>query len=252
MASYEQLHEWSLTPREAVELQKRLREKVQIRPVKKKIETVAGADISFNKYDPVLYAGIVVLRLPSLEVVEDVGVVGEAKFPYVPGLLSFRETPSVLEAWARLKTEPDAVMFDGQGLAHPRRVGIASHAGLLMNRPTLGCAKSVLVGRYEEPAPERGSWTPLVDKGETVGAALRTKNRVQPIYVSPGHLIDLEGAVRLTLECDGGYRQPEPTRRAHLLVNALRRGERAPTSDSDDVDESRAGGNGSGQGSFDF
>ncbi len=252
MASYEQLHEWSLTPREAVELQKRLRERVQIRPLKKRIETVAGADISFNKYDPVLYAGIVVLRLPGLEVVEEVGVVGEAKFPYVPGLLSFRETPSVLEAWARLKTEPDAVMFDGQGLAHPRRVGIASHAGLLMNRPTFGCAKSVLVGKYEEPAAERGAWTALVDKGETVGAALRTKNRVQPIYVSPGHLIDLDAAVRLTLECDGGYRQPEPTRRAHLLVNALRRGERAPTSDSDETDESNAGGNESGQGSFDF
>jgi len=230
MAKFEQLHEWSLTPREAVELQKRLRERVRVAPLKKKIETVAGADISFNKFDPVVYAAVVVLRLPSLEVVEEAGVVSETKFPYVPGLLSFRETPSVLEAWAKLKTEPDAVMFDGQGLAHPRRVGIASHVGLIIDRPTLGCAKSVLVGKYEEPAPERGAWTPLVDKGETVGAALRTKTRVQPIYVSPGHLIDTDGAVELTLRCDGGYRQPEPTRRAHLLVNALRRGERTPTS----------------------
>jgi deoxyribonuclease V len=159
----------------------------------------------------------------------------------VPGLLSFRESPSVLEAWARLKTEPDAVMFDGQGLAHPRRVGIASHVGLLIERPTLGCAKSVLVGKYEEPGAERGSWTPLVDKGETVGAALRTKDRVQPIFVSPGHLIDLEAAVALTLRCHGGYRQPEPTRRAHLLVNALRRGERAPTSEETDGGETRQG-----------
>src|SRR5918997_2161507 len=163
MAHFEQLHEWGLTPREAVELQKRLRERVQIRPLKKKIETVAGADISFNKYDPVLYAGIVVLRLPTLEVVEEAGVVGEATFPYVPGLLSFRETPPLLQAWALLKTEPDAGMFDGQGLAHPRRVGIASHVGLLIDRPTLGCAKSVLVGRFEEPQAERGDWTPLVD-----------------------------------------------------------------------------------------
>jgi deoxyribonuclease V len=240
MASFEQQHEWSLSPREAVELQKQLRERVRVVPLKKKIETIAGTDLSFNKFEPTVYAGIVVLRLPSLEVVEEVGVVSETRFPYVPGLLSFRETPSVLEAWAKLKTEPDAVMFDGQGIAHPRRVGIASHVGLIINRPTLGCAKSVLVGRFEEPGEERGSWSPMIDKGETVGAALRTKTRVQPIYVSPGHLIDLAGAVELTLQSDGGYRQPEPTRRAHLLVNALRRGERQPTSDDGE------------QGSFDF
>ncbi|HEX8457429.1 MAG TPA: deoxyribonuclease V [Pyrinomonadaceae bacterium] len=228
MARYEQLHDWKLQPREAVELQKRMRERVRVVPHAGRIETVAGADISFNKFSPVIYTGIVVLRLPSLEVVEEVGVVGETQFPYVPGLLSFREAPSVLEAWAKLKTEPDAVMFDGQGIAHPRRVGIASHVGLFLGRPTLGCAKSILVGRHEELDEERGSWQPLVDpkNGETVGAALRTKTRVQPIYVSPGHLIDLAGAIELTLRSDGGYRQPEPTRRAHLLVNALRRGER--------------------------
>ena len=235
MARFEQLHGWSLTPGEAIALQKRLRERVRIVPLKKRVETVAGADISFNKFDPTIYTGIVVLRLPSLEVVEEVGLVGETRFPYVPGLLSFRESPSVLEAWSKLKTEPDAVMFDGQGLAHPRRVGIASHVGLLIDRPTFGCAKSVLVGRYEEPADGRGSWSPLVDKGETVGAALRTKNRVQPIFVSPGHLIDLEGALDLTLRCDGGYRQPEPTRRAHLLVNALRRGERSADAQQDSL-----------------
>ncbi|PYT02549.1 MAG: deoxyribonuclease V [Acidobacteria bacterium] len=249
MASFEQLHEWSLTPREAVELQKQLRERVRVVPLRKKVETIAGADISFNKFDPVVYAGVVVLRLPLLEVVEEVGVVSETKFPYVPGLLSFRETPSVLEAWAKLKTEPDAVMFDGQGIAHPRRVGIASHVGLLIERPTLGCAKSVLVGKFEEPGEERGAWTPLIDKGETVGAALRTKTRVQPIYVSPGHLIDLAGAIELTLRCDGGYRQPEPTRRAHLLVNALRRGERQPTSETP-AEKERGGTD--GQGSFEF
>src|SRR5436853_7888790 len=231
MARYEQLHDWEMTPRKAVELQKSLRERVRLQPLAKKIGTIAGADISFNKFELTVYAGIVVLKLPTLEVVEEVGVVSETKFPYVPGLLSFREAPSVLEAWTKLKTEPDTVMFDGQGIAHPRRVGIASHVGLLIERPTFGCAKSVLVGKYEEPTPTRGSWTPLVDpkNGETIGAALRTKTNVQPIYVSPGHLIDLASAIDLTLACDGGYRQPEPTRRAHLLVNALRRGERAPT-----------------------
>jgi deoxyribonuclease V len=217
-----------MTPREAVELQKSLRERVRLRPLEKTVETVAGADISFNKFSETVYAGLVVIRLPSLEVVEEVGVVSQTRFPYVPGLLSFRESPSVLEAWSKLKIEPDAVMFDGQGIAHPRRVGIASHVGLLIERPTLGCAKSVLVGKYQEPPLERGGWTELVDKGEVVGAALRTKNSVQPIFVSPGHLIDLAGAIELTLLCDGGYRQPDPTRRAHLLVNALRRGEREP------------------------
>jgi deoxyribonuclease V len=232
MANYEQLHDWTMTPREAIELQKSLRERVRLQPLEKPIGTIAGADISFNKFSPVVYAGLVVLRLPSLEVIEEVGVVSETKFPYVPGLLSFRESPSVLEAWSKLKTEPDAVMFDGQGIAHPRRVGIASHVGLIINRPTLGCAKSVLVGKYDEPGMERGSWTEMIDKNEVVGAAVRTKTKVQPIYVSPGHLIDLEGAIKLTLACDGGYRQPEPTRRAHLLVNALRRGE-SPTSEDE-------------------
>lgn len=217
-----------MTPREAVELQKRLRERVRITPLAAPIKTIAGADISFNKFEPTVYAGIVVLSFPELEVIEEVGIVSETRFPYVPGLLSFRETPSILEAWSRLKTEPDALMLDGQGLAHPRRVGIACHIGLLIERPTLGCAKSVLVGKYEEPAKERGGWTEMIDKGEVVGAAVRTKRNVQPVFVSPGHLIDLKGAIDLTLRSDGGYRQPEPTRRAHLLVNALRRGEREP------------------------
>ncbi|HKS27004.1 MAG TPA: deoxyribonuclease V [Pyrinomonadaceae bacterium] len=228
MAQFKQLHEWNKTPREAVELQKRLREQVRLAPLSREIKTIAGADISFNKFDPTVYAGIVVLSFPEMEVIEEAGVVSEARFPYIPGLLSFRETPSVLEAWSQLKTEPDALMLDGQGLAHPRRVGIACHIGLMIERPTLGCAKSVLVGKYEEPDVERGSWSEMIDKGEVVGAAVRTKRKVQPVYVSPGHLIDLDGAIDLALRSDGGYRQPEPTRRAHLLVNALRRGEREP------------------------
>jgi deoxyribonuclease V len=229
MATYEKLHEWGLTPTEAVALQKQLRGRVRLEPLARAVETIAGCDISFNKYEPTMYAGIVVLRLPSLEVVEEVGVVAQTSFPYVPGLLSFRETPPLLEAWSLLKTDPDALMLDGQGVAHPRRFGIASHVGLLTGRPALGCAKSILVGKFEGLSEERGGRVALVDKGETVGAAVRTKNRVQPVYVSPGHLIDIEASVDLVLKTDGGYRQPEPTRRAHLLVNALRRGEREPT-----------------------
>ena len=141
----------------------------------------------------------------------------------MPGLLSFREIPPILEAWSLLTNEPDAIMIDGHGIAHPRRAGIASHFGLIVERPSFGCAKSILVGRHDEPGIERGCHTPLVDKGEQVGAALRTKRNVRPIYVTPGHMIDLPTAIELTLACDGGYRQPEPTRRAHNLVNAMRR-----------------------------
>ena len=222
MAHSIQLHDWSLTPQEAVQLQHRLRQAVLTTPLNRPIETIAGCDISFDKFSPILHAGIVVLRLPSLEVVEKSGVEMETQFPYIPGLLSFREMPPLLEAWAKLKTEPDAVMLDGQGIAHPRRFGIAAHFGLVVDRPAFGCAKSVLVGTFETPVPERGNWTPLLHKGETVGAAVQTKNEVNPVYVSPGHKIDLAGAIQLALQCDGGYRVPEPTRRAHLLVNQLR------------------------------
>lgn len=228
MATYQLLHDWTVTPAEAVALQQQLRHQIKIQPLTNPVETIAGCDISFNKFEETVYAGIVVLRLDTLEVIEEVGVVSSATFPYIPGLLSFREIPSLLEAWSKLKTEPDVVMFDGQGIAHPRRIGIASHGGLFLNRPTFGCAKSVLVGKYDEPAPERGAWSPMKHYGETIGAALRTKNRVNPVYVSPGHLIDLPTAMDLTLRCHGGYRIPEPTRRTHNLVNALRRGERSP------------------------
>jgi deoxyribonuclease V len=234
MARYTSLHDWNVSPAEAVALQQQLRSLIRIEPLTKSPKTIAGCDISFNKFEETVYAGIVVLDLETLETVEEAGVVSTATFPYVPGLLSFREIPSLLEAWAKLKTEPDVVMFDGHGIAHPRRIGIASHAGLFLNVPTFGCGKSVLVGKYDEPGPERGAWSPMKHYGEVIGAALRTKNKVNPVYISPGHLIDLETAIALTLQCDGGrhgysYRLPEPTRRAHNLVNALRRGEQSNT-----------------------
>src|SRR5262249_11123520 len=137
-------------------------------------------------------------------------------------LLSFREVPSLLEAWEKLETKPDVLMLDGQGIAHPRRFGIACHVGVLLDLPTIGCAKSILVGRYGDLGLEAGSQSPLIDRGEQVGVALRTKNKVSPVYVSPGHLTDLESSVDLVLRSTGKYRQPEPTRQAHLLVNRLR------------------------------
>src|SRR5215470_17814413 len=216
------LHSWDLTRSEAVEVQKRLRILVRLQPLPQPVRAIAGADISYNKFSETVYAGIVVLSLPDLRIIESEGVRSVAKFPYVPGLLSFRETPPLLEAWEKLKTKPDVLMLDGQGIAHPRRFGIACHVGLLLDLPTIGCAKSILVGRYGELGLEAGCRSPLVDRGEQVGVALRTKNKVSPVYVSPGHLIDLGSAVDLVLRSTGKYRQPEPTRQAHLLVNRLR------------------------------
>jgi deoxyribonuclease V len=220
-----QLHSWNLTPTEAVALQKQLRAQVVLQPLPDNIEFVAGADISYNKFSDMIYAGIVVLRLPALEVVTTAGVVTTTKFPYVSGLLSFRETPPLLEAWEKLTVRPDVLMLDGQGIAHPRRFGIGSHVGLILNLPTIGCAKTLLIGKYEEPLEQAGNWSPLKHKDEAIGAALRTKHHVNPVYISPGHWADIPTAIALAMQCVNGYRIPEPTRLAHLFVNALRRGE---------------------------
>jgi deoxyribonuclease V len=240
---YKRLHDWDLTPGEAVGVQKDLRGQVRVEPLEGEPRKVAGCDISFNKFSDIVYAGIVVLRLPELEVVDSATAITRIKFPYIPGLLSFRETPALLEAWGRLKTPPDVVMLDGQGLAHPRRFGIACHFGLLTDLPTLGCAKSVLRGKFDEPGEKAGSYSLMTDKGEVVGAAVRTKDRVAPVYVSVGNRIDLPASIKLALRCVKGYRAddeggtlfdtkpasksqyriPEPTRQAHLLVNELRR-----------------------------
>jgi deoxyribonuclease V len=219
------LHDWNLTPREAIEIQKRLRNLVNNEQRTTEVKRIAGADVSFNKFSETIYTGIVVLSFPELEIIESVGIRSVAKFPYVPGLLSFRETPSLLEAWERLKAKPDVLMLDGQGMAHPRRFGFACHVGVLLDLPTIGCAKSILVGEHGVLDPAAGSQTPLIDRGEQIGVALRTKKNVTPVYVSIGHLIDLASAVDLVLKSAPKYRQPEPTRQAHLLVNRIRRGE---------------------------
>ncbi len=217
------LHSWDLTPSEAVSVQKHLRSRVRLEPLRQDIKTIAGADISYNKYSEVLYAGIVVLGLPDLRIVESVGVRSISRFPYVPGLLSFREIPPLLEAWEKLQTKPDVLVLDGQGIAHPRRIGVASHIGVLLDWPTIGCAKSILVGGHGELALDTGSRSPLMDRGEQIGVALRTRKNVTPVYVSPGHLTDLDSAAELMLRTVTKNRLPEPTRQAHLLVNEIRR-----------------------------
>jgi deoxyribonuclease V len=217
------LHSWNLTPAEAVALQGELAGKVDVRTPLTRCDIVAGADVSYNRFSPVFFAGVVVLRLSDGAVIERQGAVRESHFPYVPGLLSFREAPVLLEALARVQTEPDAVMIDGHGIAHPRRLGIAAHVGLWLDRPCLGCAKSLLYGRYKEPGDEAGAVSPLTADGEVLGYAVRTRRRAQPVLVSAGHRIDLASAVRVVLRTCRGYRLPEPTRLAHQHVNALRR-----------------------------
>jgi deoxyribonuclease V len=179
-------------------------------------------DVSYDKRSPWLYAGIVVLRLPDLSEVERAGVRVRATFPYVPGLLSFREAPAGLLAWAKLATRPDCLICDGHGLAHPRRLGLASHIGLWVDLPTIGCAKSLLVGTHAEPDAECGSRADLVHDGAVVGAAVRTRRGVRPVYVSVGHRVSLAVAIRTVLRCAPRFRVPEPIRQAHALVNQLR------------------------------
>ncbi len=213
---------WTLNSKEAVQIQQNLRSQIQIEPFLGEIKYIAGTDISFNKFSEIIYAGIVVLKYPEMQIVEEATVITSTKFPYISGLLSFREIPALLEVWGKLQIKPDIIVADGQGIAHPRRLGIASHFGLLVDKPTLGCAKSVLVGKYTEPALEAGSFTDLVDKNEVVGYALRTKFKTNSVFVSVGHKLSLEQAKNILLNCSKGYRIPEPTRQAHLLVNRVR------------------------------
>jgi len=217
-----ELHRWDLTPREAVQAQERLRAHLVTRPLRGAVRSVAGGDIAYCKRTERLFAAVVVLQLPELETLEEVRVARGVAYPYIPGLLSFREAPALLEAFTRLRCAPDAVLVDGQGQAHPRGVGIAAHLGLLLDTPTVGCAKSRLCGEHDEPGPEAGDSAPLFLGGRRVGAVLRTRRGVRPLYVSPGHLCDIASSVRLVLDCGGGYRSPEPVRRAHTLVTRMR------------------------------
>lgn len=210
---YRALHSWDVTPEEARRLQNGLRTQVVKTDRFGKINTVAGVDIGFKK--DIARASVVVLSFPGLQVIDSVVTESPVRFPYVPGLLSFREIPPLLTAFTQLQTEPDLVIVDGQGIAHPRRFGLASHLGLILDRPTIGCAKSRLWGRYEEPETEHGSYTYLMDKDEVIGVVVRTRRNVKVVYVSIGHRISLDSARTLTLACCRGYRLPETTRYAH-------------------------------------
>ena len=218
-----QFHRWDLTYDEAVAVQRRLAARVRQGPPLRKVETIAGADVSAGRKDEILTAVVVVMRLKTLEILEVSRAKMRARWPYVPGFLSFREAPVVLEAFRRLRTPPDLVICDGQGRAHPRRLGLASHVGLALGVPTIGCAKSLLVGTVpREPGRRRGGRAALLDGRERIGTALRTQTGVKPVFVSVGHRIDLASAERYILAASPRFRLAEPIRAAHRLVTAYK------------------------------
>lgn len=213
-------HPWDVSPREAIHIQEQLRPQVIREDRLGPVHHVAGVDVGFEDDGQTTRAAVAVLRFPELELVASAVARRPTTFPYIPGLLSFREIPAVLEALAQLDTLPDLLLVDGQGIAHPRRLGIASHLGLLTGLPSIGVAKSLLIGRHAPLGGGRGEGQPLVDAGEVIGVALRTRSGTKPVYVSLGHRISLETAVEYTLRCTTKYRLPETTRWAHRLASA--------------------------------
>nr|WP_276316610.1 deoxyribonuclease V [Halomonas flagellata] len=218
------LHDWDLAPPEAIALQTRLAPRVEREDRLAPVRHIAGVDIGFEQDGEVTRAAVVVLALgekavPGLEVVEEAVHREPTRMPYIPGLLSFREVPAALAAFEKLAVRPELVMVDGQGIAHPRRLGVASHLGLWLDLPTIGVAKSRLCGCHAEPGPERGDWAPLVDGDETIGAVLRSRRGVKPVFVSPGHRVSLATALDWVVRCLGCTKLPEPTRLADRLAS---------------------------------
>lgn len=218
------LHSWDVTYKEALSIQQELKGKLILHDgdFLGQITTIAGADISYSKQSDVFFAAVVLMKYPAMEIMEEAFHIDKAPFPYIPGLLSFREGPAVLKSFECLRHVPDVVIFDGQGIAHPRGIGLASHMGLFLDIPAIGCAKKRLVGRYDEVGQEAGNYTDLILDDQVVGAALRTKKKVKPVFISPGHKIGMRRAIEVALSCCRGYRLPEPVRRAHLAVNRIR------------------------------
>jgi deoxyribonuclease V len=212
---------WDLSPQEAMQDQKELREQIRIDALPDEaIKTVGGIDASFGKQE--IYSAVVVLNYPTLETVERAEAQEQINFPYIPGLLSFREAPAFLTGLARLKSLPDVLIVDGHGFAHPRRFGLACHLGVLLDLPTIGCAKSILVGEVGHLDTSRGSTAEIWDGQEVLGLAVRTREKVKPVYVSIGHRVDLPSSARIILACASGYRLPEPTRQAHNLAKQIK------------------------------
>ena len=219
------LSRFDLTPAEARLLQSKIPPLVVRNNRFGKIRSVAGADIALEQSTG--FAAVIVHSFPELEELERASSVGPLKFPYIPGLLAFRELPLLLEAFAKLQRKPDLILADGHGWAHPRRAGMACHLGLVLDTPTIGCAKSLLVGEFVMPGPARGSTAALLDNREQIGTVLRTRDGVRPVFVSCGHRVSLASAVRLTLRCCDGYRIPQPQREADRWVKQLKQSQKS-------------------------
>ncbi|MBN2568782.1 MAG: deoxyribonuclease V [Deltaproteobacteria bacterium] len=220
------LHNWDVTFEEARRIQENLRSQLVLRDddIPSDIHLIAGADISCSRGEDLFYATVIVLTFPELDIIEQVSLEDRVVFPYIPGLLSFREGPVLLKAFEALRITPDVVVFDGQGIAHPRRLGLASHMGLFLEIPTIGCAKTKLVGAPRHEAGNRiGDYANLILDSDVVGAVVRTKKNVKPLFVSQGHMIGLKRSIGIILASCRGYRLPEPTRQAHLIVNRIRK-----------------------------
>ena len=212
------------TPARAFDIQRELSKRLILRCEAGTPETVAGADLSLTKSTGKLICGVIVYSYPDLTEIERVYTVSEEKFPYIPGLLAFREGPAIIETFRKLKLRPDLLIIDGQGIAHPRGFGIACHVGVLLDMPTMGIAKKKLYGIYDEPGMDKGSWSPLMSKeGGVIGSVLRARQNTKPVFVSPGHRMDTESSRAIAIECARGYRIPEPTRRADIYVAGLKR-----------------------------
>lgn len=214
----------NITIPEATHIQNELRAKLDIAERELRITTIGGADISLNLYSTTVYAGIIVLSFPQLKPVAYSLVKAETDFPYVPGFLAFREVPALVSVWEQMKIKPDLLVVDGHGIAHPRRMGIAAHFGTLTGQPSMGCAKKRLFGKFEEPALEYGSFSPMYDKQEQIGYAFRSKAKTAPVFISPGYGLGMQNSLDIIKQCTGKYRIPEPTRLAHELVNRFRKG----------------------------
>jgi deoxyribonuclease V len=223
------LHSWDVTPEEATQIQNSLLPPATAAHLitENEIQTIAGCDVSYAKTENRLYASAVLLSYPELELLESAYSISTAEFPYIPGLLAFREGPPLLDALGQLETGADLVILDGHGVAHPRAFGIASHVGMLLDKPTMGVAKSILCGQYSEPAMTRGSCSPLMGQNKQIGKVVRTKSGVKPVFVSVGMKIALDEATRIVLACCSSYRLPEPLRQAHILSNKLRASDQA-------------------------
>ncbi len=211
------LHSWKLETEEAIALQKELAQRIIRTDQLNEVKRVAGVDMAINETSGMARAAVVLLSYPEMEIIEKHVYEEPIRMPYVPGLLSFREAPAVLGAFAQLKQSADLVMVDGQGIAHPRRLGIASHLGIWLDLPTIGCAKTILIGHHQPVPEEAGSWVPLIVGTETIGAMVRTRSKVKPMIISLGHKISLETSIHYVLNCAKGYRLPEPTRQADRL-----------------------------------